>query len=132
MGVFFIFPICKQAYRSFHLENRAIEALPVVSSLRFHAGDKTHKAGFYVNLRYCAAFSLGDCGAKQVGPIRMSSERPTPVDCLRELGRLIQRDHGPTCVTAAQKLQAAEKDAADASTNVLWMRELRRATQMMC
>jgi hypothetical protein len=28
---------------------------------------------------------------KQVGPIRMSSERPTPVDCLRELGRLIQR-----------------------------------------
>ena len=37
-------------------------------------------------------------------------------DCLRELGRLIQQDHGPTCVVAAQKLQAAEKDAADAST----------------
>jgi hypothetical protein len=28
------------------LEKRAIEALPVVSSVRFHAGDKTHKAGF--------------------------------------------------------------------------------------
>ncbi len=37
-------------------------------------------------------------------------------DCLRELGRLIQQDHGPTCVAAAQNLQAAEKDAADAST----------------
>ncbi len=37
-------------------------------------------------------------------------------DCLRELGRLIHQDHGPTCVAAAQELQAAEKDAADAST----------------
>ncbi len=45
----------------------------------------------------------------------MSSKRPTLQDCLRELGRLIQQDHGPTCVAAAQELQAAEKDAADAS-----------------
>jgi hypothetical protein len=51
-----------------------------------------------------------------VGPIRQSSERPTTVDCLRELGRVIQRDHGPTCIAAAQELQAAEKDAADVST----------------
>ena len=86
-----------------------IEDLPVVSSVRFHAGDKTHKSGVYANLR-CG------CGAKQVGPVRKSSKRPTFGDCLRELGRLIQQDHGPTCVAAAQKLQAAEKDAADAST----------------
>ena len=90
-------------------EKRAIEDLPVVSSVRFHAGDKTHKSGVYANLR-CG------CGAKQVGPVRKSSQRPTFGDCLRELGRLIQQDHGPTCVAAAQKLQAAEKDAADAST----------------
>jgi hypothetical protein len=51
-----------------------------------------------------------------VGPVRKSSKRPTFGDCLRELGRLIQQDHGPTCVAAAQKLQAVEKDAADAST----------------
>ena len=75
----------------------------------FHAGDKTHKAGYHANLR-CG------CGAKQVGPIRMSSKFPTLRDCLRELGRRIERDHGPTCVAAAQNLQAAEKDAADAST----------------
>jgi hypothetical protein len=31
-------------------------------------------------------------------------------DCLRELGRLIQQDHGPTCVAGEQKLQATEKD----------------------
>jgi hypothetical protein len=46
----------------------------------------------------------------------MSDTHPTIQDCLRELGRLIQQDHDPTCVDAAQKLQAAEKDAADAST----------------
>ncbi len=43
-------------------EKSVIEDLPVVSSVRFHAGNKTHKSGVYVNLR-C------DCGAKQVGPI---------------------------------------------------------------
>jgi hypothetical protein len=91
------------------LEKRAIEAMPVVSSLRFHAADAKNKSGYHVNLR-CG------CGAKQVGPIRMSRKRPTPGDTLRELGRVIQRDHGPTCIAAAQELQAPEKAAADAST----------------
>jgi hypothetical protein len=94
----------------------AIEDLHVVSSVRFHAGDRTHKAGVYANLRCSAASSYGGCGAKLVGPIRMSSKFPTLRDCLRELGRLIQQDHGPTCVAAAQEFQATEKDAADAST----------------
>jgi hypothetical protein len=34
----------------------------------------------------------------------------------QSFGRLIQQDHGPTCVAAAQKLEAAEKDDADVST----------------
>jgi hypothetical protein len=42
------------------LENRGIQELFVVSSVCFHGGDKTHNAGFYVNLRYCTTFSLGD------------------------------------------------------------------------
>ena len=42
------------------LEKRAIEAMPVVSSLRCHAADAKNKAGYHVNLR-CG------CGAKQVG-----------------------------------------------------------------
>jgi hypothetical protein len=51
-----------------------------------------------------------------VGPIRKSIERPTTVDCLREPGRVIQRDHGPTCITKVQQLQAAQKDDDDVST----------------
>jgi hypothetical protein len=98
------------------LEKRVIEDLPVVSAVRFHTRDKTHKAGLYVNLRCCAGSSYGGCGAKPVGSIHKSSDRPTTVDCLREPGRVIQRDHGPTCITATQELQAVEKDAADAFT----------------
>jgi hypothetical protein len=94
------------------LEKWAIEDLSVVNSVRLHTGDKTHKADVYANLRYCAVSSYGGCGAKLVGPIHKSSERSTNVDCFRELGRVIQRDHGPTCITAAQELQAAEKDAS--------------------
>ena len=86
---------------------REIEDHPVVSSLCSIRAIGRDKAGYRANLR---------CGCKQVWPVRMSSKRPTLQDCLRELGRLIQQDHGPTCVAAAQELQAAEKDGADAST----------------
>jgi hypothetical protein len=86
---------------------REIEDHPVVSSLCFIRAIGRDKGGYRANLR---------CVCKQVGPIRMSSTRPTLQDWLRELGRLIQQDHGPTCVAAEQKLQSAEKNAADAST----------------
>ena len=76
-----------------------------VNSVRFHVGDETHKVVVYDNLMYSGSFRLGDCGVKYVGTIHMSSERPTPVDFLRELGRLIQWDHGPTCVAVAQKFR---------------------------
>jgi hypothetical protein len=94
---------------------RSIEDLPVVSSVCFHAGDKTHKTGVYDNLWCSAASSHGGCGVKLVGTIRMSSKFPTLCDCLRELGRLIQQDHCPTCVAVAQELQGDEKDFADES-----------------
>ena len=44
----------------------------------------------------------GGCTVKQVGPIRMSGQRDTLVDCLRELKALIRRDHSDNCVVAAQ------------------------------
>ncbi len=59
------------------LEKRVIEAMPVVSSLCFHAADVKNKADYRVNVR-CG------CGAKQVGTVCKSSKRPTFGDCLRE------------------------------------------------
>ena len=55
-------------------ENRVIEDLPVVSSVRFHVGDKTHEAGVYDNLRCSEASWYGVCDAQQVGTIRISSK----------------------------------------------------------
>ena len=101
---------------------RAIEDLPVVSSVRFHAGDKTHKAGVYANLRCSATSSHGGCGAKLVGPVRMSSKRPTLQDCLRELGRLIQQDHGPTCVAAV--CEGADLDPSQVA-QISWCQAVR-------
>ena len=106
-------------------EKRAIEDLPVVSSVRFHAGDKTHKAGVYANLR-CG------CGTKQVGPVRMSSKRPTNVDCFRELGRVIQRDHGPPVSLQRKNCKLLKKLLLMRPQNVLMMRELPRSTRIRC
>jgi hypothetical protein len=55
------------------LEKRAIEAMPVVSSLRFHAADAKNKAGYRVNVR-CG------CGAKQVGPSTSRANVPLLVN----------------------------------------------------
>ena len=108
-------------------EKRAIEDLPVVSSVRFHAGDKTHKSGVYANLR-CG------CGAKQVGPVRKSSQRPTFGDCLRELGRLIQQDHGPRPSLQSKNYKLLKKMLLMRPQNVLLMlmRELPPSTQLRC
>ncbi len=54
---------------------------------------------------------------REAGGTRPHVDQTSPLqNCLHELERLIHQDHDPTWVDAAQKLQAAEKDAADAST----------------
>ena len=99
------------------LEKRAIEAMPVVSSLRFHAADAKNKSGYHVNLR-CG------CGAKQVGPIRMSRKRPTPGDTLRELGRVIQQDHVPPVSLQRKNCKLLKKMLLMRPQNVLLMRQV--------
>ena len=42
------------------LEKCVIETMSVVSSVCFHGGDKTHKTGFYDNLRFSGVSSIGD------------------------------------------------------------------------
>jgi hypothetical protein len=71
-----------------------IEDLPVVSSVRFHAGDKTHNTDVCVNLRCSATSSHGGCDAKLVGSVRKSSKRPTFVDCLREPAQVMGKVRG--------------------------------------
>ena len=42
------------------LEKSEIETLSVVSSVRFHVGDTTHKGGCYDNLRCSAVHRMED------------------------------------------------------------------------
>ncbi len=44
---------------------------------------------------------------KRVGPVRMSTKRPTQSDCLRVLGEQIRQDHGSDCVAAVQAWSSA-------------------------
>ena len=70
-----------------------------MNSVGFLAVSGKNEAGVYVNLRCCASSLDGGCSVQQVG-IRMSSKRPTQLDCLRELhtrtatSASLQRKHG--------------------------------------
>ena len=78
-----------------------IEDHPVVNRVGFLATSGENKSGVYGNLRCSAASLDGDCSVQQVG-IRMSSKRPTQLDCLCELHARIQQNHSDKCVAAAQ------------------------------
>ena len=101
------------------LLKREIEDLPVVSSLSFIHAIGRDKAGYCVNL-FCNAVSSyggctdGACTVKRVGPVRMSTKRPTQSDCLLVLGEQIRQDHGSDCVAVVQAWQAVS--SADEST----------------
>jgi hypothetical protein len=105
------------------LEKRVIETLPVVSSVRLHTGDKTHKTVYHTNQR-C------DCGVKQVGSIHMSSKFPTLRDCLREVGQRIERITDPPAFAAAHIRKLLKKMLLKSPQNVLLMRKLSHSTQM--
>jgi hypothetical protein len=49
----------------------------------------------------------GACTVKLMGPIRMSTKRPTQSDCLRFLREQIRRDHGSDGVDVVQARQVA-------------------------
>ena len=83
-----------------------IEDHPVVNNVGFLTGSGKNKVVVYANLRCYAACLNGDCSVQQVG-IRMSTKRPTQLDCLSELHSRIQQHHGDKCVDAAQSWQVA-------------------------
>jgi hypothetical protein len=89
----------------FSFLKREIEDLPVVSSLSFIRTTGRDKTGYRTNL-FCHAVSShgvctdGGCTVNRVGPIHMSSNRPTQLDCLLDLGEQIRQDHDPKCVTS--------------------------------
>ena len=93
-------------------EMRVIESMVIVGVLKYTPAGKEHgswrdsPAGFGVTLRCKSARDHGACGKKAVGPVRLNStSRTTLLDCLIELRRKLQEEHGSTCIKA-QHLRA--------------------------
>ncbi len=64
----FFSPKVKNLRKMEDLEKGVIEDLPVVSSLGFHDGDKTHKADVYANLRCCVFQRMEVVARSRWGP----------------------------------------------------------------
>ena len=90
-------------------EMRAIESMVIVGVLKYTAAGKEHgnwrdsAAGFGVTLRCHSARNHGACAKKAAGPVRLNSTtRTTLLDCLIELRRKLQEEHG-SCISAVNE-----------------------------
>jgi hypothetical protein len=89
-------------------EERAIRAMPFVTTLSFVRAVKGKAEGWRVTLTCFACREYNSCGKKQEASVHISGERPTLLACLQELRKRLEEHHG----NCAQAL--TEKDAADA------------------
>ena len=88
-------------------EERAIRAMPFVTTLSFVRAVKGKAEGWRVTLTCFACREYNSCGKKQEASLHISGERPTLLACLQELRKRLEEHHG----NCAQAL--TEKDAAD-------------------
>ena len=80
-------------------EMKLIRDMVVVSELSFVASGAAN-AGFQVTLKcYAARQQEGSCRRKNVGPVRITRDRITLMDCLKELRRKLEEEHG-SCISA--------------------------------
>ena len=83
-------------------EMKLIRDMVVVSELSFVASGAAN-AGFQVTLKcYAARQQEGSCRRKNVGPVRITRDRITLMDCLKELRRKLEEEHG-SCISAVNE-----------------------------
>ena len=120
-------------------EMRAIESMVIVGVLKYTAAGKEHgnwrdsAAGFGVTLRCHSARNHGACAKKAAGPVRLNSTtRTTLLDCLIELRRKLQEEHG-SCISAVNEhAEIMQDNAPVASQDALTaMMDLSRAKQCL-
>jgi hypothetical protein len=91
-------------------EERAIRAMPFVTTLSFVRAVKGKAEGWRVTLTCFACREYNSCGKKEEASVHISRERPTLLACLQELRKRLEEHHG-NCAQAR-----TEKDAADAAS----------------
>ena len=94
-------------------EERAIRAMPFVTTLSFVRAVKGKAEGWRVTLTCFACREYNSCGKKQEASVHISGERPTLLACLQELRKRLEEHHG-NCVETLTKNTVA--DAASAAT----------------
>ena len=99
-------------------EERAIRAMPIVTTLSYVRAVKDKARGVRVTLTCYNCREYGSCEKPQEAPIHLSKERTTMRGCLlllalQELLKRLEENHG-NCAEALTKKAAA--DAASAST----------------
>ena len=107
-------------------EMRAIESMVIVGVLKYTAAGKEHgnwrdsAAGFGVTLRCHSARDHGACGKRAVGPVRLNSTtRTTLLDCLTELRRKLQEEHGSCISVVNEHAEIMQENAPAASQDAL-------------
>ncbi len=95
------------------MEESAIRAMPIVTTLSFVRAVKDKARGVRVTLTCCNCREYGSCEKPQEAPIHLTKERTTMHACLQELRKRLQQNHG-NCAEALPKKAAA--DAALAAT----------------
>ena len=113
-------------------EMKLIKDMVVVSELSFVASGAAN-AGFQVTLKcYAARQQEGSCRRKNVGPVRITRDRITLMDCLKELRRKLQEEHG-SCISAVNEHAEIMQDNAPAASQdaLTAMMDLSRAKQCL-
>jgi len=74
-------------------EERAIRAMPFVTTLSFVRAVKGKAEGWRVTLTCFACREYNSCGKKQEASVHISGERPTLHACLQELRKRLEEHH---------------------------------------
>jgi len=85
-------------------EERAIRAMPFVTTLSFVRAVKGKAAGWWVTLTCFACRDYNSCRKKQEASVHISGERPTLHACLQELRKRLEENHGTCAEAVAKKL----------------------------
>ncbi len=97
-------------------EERAIRAIPFVTTLSFVRAIKGKAEGWRVTLTCFACREYNSCEKKQEASVHISGERPTRLACLQELRKRLEEHHG-NCAEALAK-KAATKFTVTTSSGI--------------
>ena len=84
------------------MEERAIRAIPIVTTLSFVRVVKDKARGVRVTLTCYNCREYGSCEKPQEAPIHLSKERSTMRACFQELIKRLEENHGNCAETLAK------------------------------